>query len=59
MATPLESVYELKCSTNQYPWGKKGSDSIAARLCSKQPGWDGNGPKEDFKIDEKNSYAEM
>lgn len=59
MSTPLESVYELKCSCNQYPWGKQGSESIAARLCSKQPGWDGNGPSKDFKIDESKPYAEM
>lgn len=59
MATRLEPVYKLKCSTNQYPWGKTGSDSISARLCQSQPGWDGDGPNTTFKIDESKSYAEM
>lgn len=55
-----EPVYELKCSCNQYPWGKTGSDSLSARLCAKQPGWDGEGPRDKtFKIDEKTPYAEM
>ncbi|CBX93568.1 similar to mannose-6-phosphate isomerase [Plenodomus lingam JN3] len=48
----VQKVLQLKCNCNQYPWGKKGSDSIAARLCEKTPGTD-------FKIDENNSYAEM
>ncbi|KAK4547989.1 hypothetical protein LTR36_010709 [Oleoguttula mirabilis] len=56
----LEPVYKLKCSCNQYPWGKTGSDSLSARLCAKQPGWDGKGPKDkEFKIDENTAYAEM
>lgn len=59
MATKVEPAYRLKCSCNQYPWGKQGSDSISARLCEKQPGWDGEGPQKDFKIDENNAYAEM
>lgn len=59
MATKLESVYKLKCSCNQYPWGKQGKESIAARLCEKQQGWDGKGPDTPFKIDNDKSYAEM
>ncbi|KAK4507108.1 hypothetical protein PRZ48_000842 [Zasmidium cellare] len=59
MATQIQPAYRLKCSCNQYPWGKQGSESISARLCEKQPGWDGDGPQEDFKIDENNAYAEM
>ncbi|USW48690.1 Putative mannose-6-phosphate isomerase, type I, rmlC-like cupin domain superfamily [Septoria linicola] len=59
MATTLESVYKLKCSCNQYPWGKQGQESIAARLCEKQQGWDGKGPETPFKINNDNSYAEM
>ncbi|KAI7163144.1 mannose-6-phosphate isomerase [Hortaea werneckii] len=53
-------IYELKCSCNQYPWGRQGSNSLSARLCAKQPGWDGKGPKDqDFKIKEDTPYAEM
>ncbi|KAF2847135.1 mannose-6-phosphate isomeras-like protein [Plenodomus tracheiphilus IPT5] len=48
----VEKVIQLKCNCNQYPWGKQGKESIAARLCEKTPGTD-------FKIDEHNSYAEM
>lgn len=59
MATQIEPAYRLKCSCNQYPWGKQGSNSISARLCQKQPGWDGDGPKQDFKINENKAYAEM
>ncbi|EGP91135.1 unnamed protein product [Zymoseptoria tritici ST99CH_3D1] len=59
MSTQLESVYRLKCSCNQYPWGRQGKESIAARLCESQPGWDGHGPKTQFKIDESKPYAEM
>ncbi|KAF2429680.1 mannose-6-phosphate isomerase [Tothia fuscella] len=47
-----KSVYQLKCSCNNYPWGKTGSDSLAARLCAETPGTD-------FKIDESKDYAEM
>ncbi|KAF7189696.1 Mannose-6-phosphate isomerase, partial [Pseudocercospora fuligena] len=49
----------LKTSCNQYPWGKTGKDSIAARLCEKQPGWDGDGPKQEFKLDDSKPYAEQ
>ncbi|KAK5136900.1 hypothetical protein LTR08_001822 [Meristemomyces frigidus] len=56
----LEPVYQLKCSCNQYPWGKQGSNSLSAQLCAKQPGWDGKGPNDKtFQIDENTSYAEM
>ncbi|KAL6710750.1 hypothetical protein ACN47E_007807 [Coniothyrium glycines] len=48
----VEKVLQLKCNCNQYDWGKKGSDSLAARLCAKTPGTD-------FKIDENTPYAEM
>lgn len=59
MSTQAQAVYELKCSCNQYPWGKQGSNSLGATLCAKQPGWDGDGPDTTFKIDESKSYAEM
>ncbi|GME22201.1 phosphomannose isomerase type i [Neofusicoccum parvum] len=45
-------VVQLKCYCNEYPWGKLGSQSVAARLAAKTPGTD-------FKIDESKPYAEM
>lgn len=59
MTTPIEPFYQLKCSCNQYPWGKQGSSSLSARLCAKTPGWDGKGTETSFSIDEEKSYAEM
>lgn len=56
---PVDSVIQLSCSCNQYPWGKQGHESIAARLCEKTPGWDGEKADKQFKIDDKTSYAEM
>ncbi|KAL8758539.1 MAG: hypothetical protein Q9184_003892 [Pyrenodesmia sp. 2 TL-2023] len=35
---------------SNFPWGKKGKDSLAATLCSKTPG---------FELDESKEYAEM
>nr|POE54165.1 mannose-6-phosphate isomerase [Quercus suber] len=55
----IEPAYALKTSCNQYPWGKQGSNSVAARLCAKQTGWDGKGPQTDFQLDESKPYAEM
>jgi mannose-6-phosphate isomerase len=46
-----ESVIPLKCTCNNYPWGKKGKESLAARLCSKT--------NPDFQIDDSKEYAEM
>ncbi|PNS16934.1 Mannose-6-phosphate isomerase [Sphaceloma murrayae] len=57
MAVP--SVLQLQCSCNRYPWGKKGSEGLAAQLCEKTPGWDGKGPPTKFSIDPEESYAEM
>jgi mannose-6-phosphate isomerase len=48
----VEKVLQLKCNCNQYPWGRQGSNSLAATLCEKTPGTD-------FKLDENTSYAEM
>lgn len=59
MATPVQPAYRLRCSCNEYPWGKQGSESSAARLCAKQPGWAEEGGKGDFKIDETTAYSEM
>ncbi|RSM08170.1 hypothetical protein CEP52_004808 [Fusarium oligoseptatum] len=58
MSTPLAPFYQLRCGCNQYPWGKQGSDSLAARLCAKTPGWEGD-DKKNFTIDENTPYAEM
>ncbi|KIW18730.1 mannose-6-phosphate isomerase, class I [Exophiala spinifera] len=46
-----ESVIQLKCDCNNYPWGKVGKESLAAVLCSKT--------NPDFKIDNSKNYAEM
>lgn len=61
MSTPLEPFYQLKCGCNSYDWGKKGSSSLSAQLCSKTPGFanDDNAPKNSFSIDENSAYAEM
>lgn len=48
----VDSVIQLKCECNNYPWRKVDEDSLAARLCSKTPGTD-------FKIDNGTNYAEM
>ncbi|KAF7511227.1 hypothetical protein GJ744_005124 [Endocarpon pusillum] len=45
------SVLQLKCDCNNYPWGKKGHHSLAARLCEKT--------SPDFKIDDDKEYSEM
>lgn len=47
-----QKVVQLKCYCNEYPWGKQGSQSVAARLAAKTPGTD-------FKLDESKPYAEM
>ena len=47
-----DSVIQLRCECNNYPWGKVGEDSLAARLCSKTPGTD-------FKLEKDKNYAEM
>ena len=57
--TKLQSVYQLSCSCNSYPWGKQGSESLSARLCQNQPGWSGDGPQTKFTIDEDTTYSEM
>lgn len=58
-----EPVYKLRCSCNQYPWGKQGKQSLSAQLCAKTPGWDdpsgGTKPATDFKIDDGKMYSEM
>lgn len=46
-----DSVIQLKCNCNNYPWGKTGRQSLAARLCEKT--------NPEFKIDDSKPYAEM
>lgn len=41
-----------KDSPQNYPWGKKGKESLSAVLCSKTP-------NTGFEIDESKEYAEM
>ncbi|KAF2016988.1 mannose-6-phosphate isomerase [Aaosphaeria arxii CBS 175.79] len=48
----VEKVIQLRCDCNQYSWGKQGSKSLAATLCSKTPGTK-------FNIEENTPYAEM
>jgi len=47
-----DSVIQLKCYCNNYPWGKKGQDSLAAKYCASTPGTD-------FKLEDGKEYAEM
>jgi len=45
-------IFQLAGSCNHYPWGKKGTDSLAARLCA-------NTPDTGFEIDDGEVYSEM
>ncbi|KXJ89316.1 hexose-6-phosphate isomerase [Microdochium bolleyi] len=45
-------VFQLSGTCNNYPWGKKGRDSLAAQLCEKTPGTG-------FAIDDDEYYSEM
>ncbi|KAI1767180.1 mannose-6-phosphate isomerase [Hypoxylon sp. FL1150] len=47
-----ERVFQLSGTCNNYPWGKKGKQSLAAQLCAKTPGTD-------FHIDDDKFYSEM
>ncbi|KAI1296989.1 RmlC-like cupin domain-containing protein [Xylaria venustula] len=49
---PSDLVFQLTGTCNEYPWGKKGTDSLAAKLCEKTPGTS-------FKIDPQKTYSEM
>lgn len=46
------AVFQLSCQCNNYPWGKKGQQSLAAKLCEKTGGTG-------FKLDDSKEYAEM
>ena len=45
-------VFQLSGTCNNYPWGKKGKQSLAAKLCSQTPGVD-------FTIKDDEYYSEM
>ncbi|KAK4141913.1 mannose-6-phosphate isomerase [Dichotomopilus funicola] len=46
-----DRVFQLSGTCNNYPWGKHGHDSLAARLCQKTtPG---------FQIDDSKPYSEL
>lgn len=61
MSTPLQPLYRLTCGCNSYDWGKQGTKSFAAHLCSKTPGFvpDDAAPMTKFVPDENKPYAEM
>ncbi|WYZ45018.1 hypothetical protein EsH8_VIII_000334 [Colletotrichum jinshuiense] len=46
------TVFQLSGTCNTYGWGKKGRESLAARLCENTPGTD-------FKIKDDEAYSEM
>lgn len=45
-------VFQLSGTCNNYPWGKKGRQSLAAQLCAKTPGTN-------FEIDDDQFYSEL
>lgn len=47
-----QRVFQLSGTCNNYPWGKKGKQSLAAQLCERTPGLD-------FKIKDDEFYSEM
>ncbi|KAB8290231.1 hypothetical protein EYC80_011099 [Monilinia laxa] len=46
------SVIQLECQCNNYPWGRQGKESLAAKFAASTPGGK-------FKLDESKEYAEM
>lgn len=46
-----ESIIQLKCFCNNYPWGRVGKESLAATLCQQT--------NPDFKLENDQNYAEM
>lgn len=46
-----ERVFQLAGSCNNYPWGKKGGQSLAAQLCK--------GTVKDFEIKDDEYYSEL
>lgn len=49
---PTQRVFQLSGTCNNYPWGKKGRQSLAAQLCARTPG-------NDFEIEDEQYYSEM
>lgn len=47
-----QRVFQLSGTCNNYPWGKKGQQSLAAQLCARTPGTD-------FQIEDDKFYSEM
>lgn len=45
-------VFQLSGTCNNYPWGKTGKESLAARLCAQTPG-------NKFEIQDDEPYSEM
>jgi mannose-6-phosphate isomerase len=48
----MTSVIQLQCQCNNYPWGKIGKDSLAAKYAAVTPGTN-------FQLDASKNYAEM
>ncbi|KAM3527699.1 hypothetical protein MY4038_006203 [Beauveria bassiana] len=48
----VSRIFPFGGTCNNYEWGRKGSKSLAARLCAASP-------ETDFKIDEEKRYSEM
>ncbi|KAM3511312.1 hypothetical protein MY11210_005049 [Beauveria gryllotalpidicola] len=48
----VSRIFPFGGTCNNYDWGRKGSKSLAARLCAASP-------ETDFKIDEDKCYSEM
>lgn len=46
------SDLQLECGCNNYPWGKKGKESLAAKYAAATP-------RGKFKLDESKEYAEV
>ena len=47
-----QRVFQLSGTCNNYPWGKKGKQSLAAQLRARTP-------SSDFKIDDDQYYSEL
>lgn len=50
--TSVSRLFQLSGTCNNYPWGKKGHQSLAAQLCKKTPGID-------FAINDDEYYSEL
>jgi mannose-6-phosphate isomerase len=50
--TAMDAVVQLECQCNNYPWGKIGTESLAAQYAAVAPG-------SNFQLDNNKPYAEM